>query len=399
MKQIVIIGGGQAGAMAAAALRAQRFTGGITLIGEEPEIPYERPPLSKAMLLSPTPQLQDILPASFYEENAIVLRRNTQVVAIDTLQHTVLLADGEELEWDQLLLATGAKARRLISLDALGDKSHTLRTAADARRLREALTANQRILIVGAGTIGLELAASAKQSGCEVTVIEQAAMVMGRNAPPPVRDYLMSLHQQHQVRLCLNAQIEHAALEQGNVVLTLQDGERLMGDAVIYGIGIEANDRLAIQAGLATANGIIVDDHCRTSVANIYAAGDVTLRRQGEQLVRLETWDNANQQALVAACAMLDQPLPPTVPVWFWTDQFDSNIQFIGAMQSEYWLVRGSVEAHSAIWFGWQEGRLVGAITLNQGREIRHLRRLIQQGSQIDERLLVDPQVALKSLI
>lgn len=365
MKQIVIIGGGQAGAMAAAALRAQRFTGGITLISEEPEIPYERPPLSKAMLLAPTPQLQDILPASFYEENAIVLRRNTQVVAIDTLQHSVLLADGEELEWDRLLLATGAKARRLASLDALGDKSHTLRTAADARRLRGALIANQRILIVGAGTIGLELAASAKQSGCEVTVIEQAAMVMGRNAPPPVRDYLMSLHQQHQVRLCLNAQIEHAALEQENVVLTLQDGERLIGDAVIYGVGIEANDRLAIQAGVATANGIIVDDHCRTSVANIYAAGDVTLRRQGEQLVRLETWDNANQQALVAACAMLEQPLPATVPVWFWTDQFDSNIQFIGAMQSEHWLVRGSVEAHNAIWFALQEGRLVGAITLN----------------------------------
>jgi len=399
MKQIVIIGGGQAGAMAAAALRAQRFTGGITLIGQEPEIPYERPPLSKAMLLSPTPQLQDILPASFYEENAIVLRRNTQVIAIDTLQHSVLLADGEELEWDRLLLATGAKARRLASLDALGDKSHTLRTAADARRLRGALIANQRILIVGAGTIGLELAASAKQSGCEVTVIEQAAMVMGRNAPPPVRDYLMSLHQQHQVRLCLNAQIEHAALEQENVVLTLQDGERLIGDAVIYGVGIEANDRLAIQAGLATANGIIVDDHCRTSVANIYAAGDVTLRRQGEQFVRLETWDNANQQALVAACAMLDQPLPATVPVWFWTDQFDSNIQFIGAMQSEHWLVRGSVEAHNAIWFALQEGRLVGAITLNQGREMRHLRRLIQQGNLVDEKLLTDPLVALKSLI
>ncbi|HFV9290586.1 TPA: 3-phenylpropionate/cinnamic acid dioxygenase ferredoxin--NAD(+) reductase subunit [Serratia fonticola] len=399
MKQIVIIGGGQAGAMAAAALRAQRFTGGITLICEEPEIPYERPPLSKAMLLSPTAQLQDILPASFYEENAIVLRRNTRVVAIDTLQHTVLLADGEELEWDRLLLATGAKARRLKSLDALGDKSHTLRTAADARRLRGVLTANQRILIVGAGTIGLELAASAKQSGCEVTVIEQAAMVMGRNAPPPVRDYLTGLHQQHQVRLCLNAQIEHVALEQENVVLTLQDGERLMGDAVIYGIGIEANDRLATQAGLATANGIIVDDHCRTSVANIYAAGDVTLRRQGDQLVRLETWDNANQQALVAACAMLDQPLPATVPVWFWTDQFDSNIQFIGAMQSEHWLVRGSVEAHNAIWFALQEGRLVGAITLNQGREMRHLRRLIQQGNPVDETLLTDPLVALKSLM
>lgn len=399
MKQIVIIGGGQAGAMAAAALRAQQFTGAITLISDEPEIPYERPPLSKAMLLSPIAQLQDILPASFYEENAIVLRRNARVVAIDTLQRTVVLADGEELEWDRLLLATGARARRLASLDALGDKSHTLRTAADASRLRSVLNAQQRILIVGAGTIGLELAASARQAGCEVTVIEQAPMVMGRNAPPPVRDYLMSLHQQHQVRLCLNAQIEHAALEQEKVVLTLQDGERLIGDAVIYGIGIEANDGLATQAGIATTNGIMVDDHCRTSVADIYAAGDVTLRLQGERLVRLETWDNANQQALVAACAMLDQPLPAAVPVWFWTDQYDSNIQFVGAMQSERWLVRGSGEAHSAIWFAMHEGRLVGAITLNQGREMRHLRKLIQQAGQVDETLLTDPQVALKSLI
>lgn len=399
MKQIVIIGGGQAGAMAAAALRAQQFSGSIALINAEPELPYERPPLSKDMLLSPSPQLQGILPAAFYAENNITLRRNTRVVAIDLAQNSVVLADGEELTWDKLLLATGAKARRLASLDALGEKSHTLRTAADARRLRSVLDASRQILIVGAGTIGLELAASATQRGCKVMVIEQAAMVMGRNAPPPVRDYLLNLHQQHQVRFCLNARIEHAAIEQDNVVLTLQSGERLVGDAVIYGVGIEANDRLAAQAGLATENGIIVDDCCRTSVANIYAAGDVTLRRQGEQLVRLETWDNANQQALVAACAMLDKPLPAPVPVWFWTDQFDSNIQFIGAMQSDRWLMRGNIAGHSAIWFALQDGRLSGAITLNQGREIRHLRKLIQQGIALDEKQLTDPQVALKSLL
>jgi len=399
MKQIVIIGGGQAGAMAAAALRAQQFTGSITLISEEPEIPYERPPLSKDMLLSPTPQLQDILPATFYEENRITLRSNSRVVAIDINQNSVVLADGEELAWDKLLLATGAKARRLAQLDALGEKSHTLRMAADARRLRSVLNENQQILIVGAGTIGMELAASATQRGCKVTVIEQAPIVMGRNAPPPVRDYLTSLHQHHQVRFCLNARIEHAAIEQDRVVLTLQSGERLTGDAVIYGIGIEANDQLATQAGLATDNGIIVDDRCRTSVAQIYAAGDVTLRRQGEQLVRLETWDNANQQALAAASAMLDKPLPAPVPVWFWTDQFDSNIQFVGAMQSERWLMRGNTEGHSAIWFALQNGKLIGAITLNQGREIRHLRKLIQQGVTVDEKQLVDPQVALKSLV
>ncbi|HEY4467620.1 MAG TPA: 3-phenylpropionate/cinnamic acid dioxygenase ferredoxin--NAD(+) reductase subunit [Klebsiella sp.] len=399
MKQIVIIGGGQAGAMAAAALRAQQFTGSITLISEESETPYERPPLSKAMLLSPTPQLQHILPESFYEENKIVLRRNTRAVAINIPQRRVVLADGEELEWDRLLLTTGAKARRLASLDALGDKSYTLRTAADARRLRAALAANPRVLIVGAGTIGLELAASARQRGCEVTIVEQASVVMGRNAPPPVRDYLTNLHQQQRVRLCLNAHIEQASLEHDCVVLTLQSGERLIGDTVIYGIGIEANDQLATQAGLATANGIIVDDYCRTSVADIYAAGDVTLRRQGEQLVRLETWDNANQQALAAACAMLDKPLPARVPVWFWSDQFDHNIQFIGAMDGERWLLRGSVEAHSAIWFALQDDRLIGAITLNQGREIRHLRKLIQQATPVDETLLTNPLVTLKSLL
>ncbi|SQI43704.1 3-phenylpropionate/cinnamic acid dioxygenase ferredoxin--NAD(+) reductase component [Leminorella richardii] len=399
MKQIVIIGGGQAGVMAAAALRAQQFAGTITVVSDEPDIPYERPPLSKDALLSPTPQLQGILPTSFYKENDIILRRSTRAVAINTQQRTVVLSDGEELKWDRLLLASGARARRLALLDALGDKSHTLRTAVDAGRLRTVLKANQRILIVGAGTIGLELAASARQCGCEVTVIEQASTVMGRNAPPPVREYLTKLHQQHQVRFCLNARIEQAALEQGNVVLTLQDGERLVGDAVIYGIGIEANDRLASQAGLATANGIIVDDRCRTSEADIYAAGDVTLQRRGEQLVRLETWDNANQQASVAACAMLDKPLPAAVPVWFWTDQFDSNIQFIGDMQNERWLMRGSADAHSAIWFAVRDGRLVGAITLNQGREMRHLRTLIQQAGQVDEKQLTDPLVALKSLI
>ena len=395
---IAIIGGGQAAAMAAASLRQLGFGGEIHLFSDEQQLPYERPPLSKAMLLDDNPQLQPVLAADWWLANNVQLHLGVTIRQLDRQAKTVVLADGQRYRWTKLLIATGAAARPLPMLDALGERCFTLRHAADAERLRPVLDAGKSLVIVGAGTIGLELAASATQRGCQVTVVELAPTVMGRNAPPPVRDYLIRRHQQAGVRLLLNSAIEH--VEAGEkVMLTLQSGEQLQADAVIYGIGIVANDALAHDAGLETANGIVVDARGMTSDPAIFAAGDVAITRQpDDSLHRIESWENANFQAQTAAAAMLNQPLPVATPGWFWSDQFNDNLQFVGEMQGENWICRGNPDERKAIWFQLRDGALVGAVALNQGREVRVLRKLIQSGKPLARDALTDERVALKSL-
>lgn len=397
-KTIAIVGGGQAAAMAAATLRQHGFDGELHLFSDEPHLPYERPPLSKAMLLDDTPQLQSVLNADWWRDNNVHLHLGVTVQTLGRQTHQLVLANGEVYPWDRLLIATGAAARPLPLLDKLGERCFTLRHAGDAARLRDALQPGRAIAIVGAGTIGLELAASATQRGCKVCVIELASTVMGRNAPAPIQRYLTARHQQAGVRLVLNNAIEQIC-DGESITLTLQSGEQLRADSVIYGIGIVANDRLAHEAELEVANGVVVDNACQTRDADIFAAGDVAvLSRADGTLQRCESWENANNQAQTAAAAMLGLPLPLLPPPWFWTDQFNDNLQFIGDMHGDSWLVRGNPDAHKAIWFNLQEGVIVGAVTLNQGREIRLLRKWIQQGKTPDITTLQDESVALKSL-
>lgn len=395
---IAIIGGGQAAAMAAAALRQRGFHGTLHLFSDEMHLPYERPPLSKAMLLDENPQLQPVLPANWWQDNNVQLHLGVTIRQLDRVSHTLTLTDGQTYRWTQLLFATGAAARPLPLLDALGERCLTLRHAGDAERLRQVLQPGKSLVIVGAGTIGLELAASATQRGCQVTVVEQAATVMGRNAPPPVRDYLLARHQQAGVRVLLNCAIEHAQAGE-RLLLTPQNGETLSADAVVYGIGIVANDALARDAGLETGNGIIVDSTCTTSDPAIFAAGDVALVRQPDgALRRVESWENANLQAQTAAASMLGQPLTAAAAGWFWTDQYRDNLQFVGDMQGDAWQLRGSPEQGKAIWFNLRDGALAGAVTLNNGREVRVLRKLIQSSRPVSADALCDETVALKSL-
>ena len=395
---IAIVGGGQAAAMAAAALRQQGFDGAIHLFSDEPHLPYERPPLSKAMLLDDAPQLQPVLSADWWRDNNVQLHLGVTVQTLGRETQTLELADGQTYPWDQLLIATGAAARPFPLLDTLGERSFTLRHAGDAARLRDALTPGQSIAIVGAGTIGLELAASATQRGCQVTVIERAAAVMGRNAPPAIQRYLAARHQQAGVHLLLNNAIEQVAGGE-RVTLMLQCGEQLQVDSVIYGIGIIANDGLAREAGLDVANGIIIDASCRTVDPNIFAAGDVAVQRSPDgTLQRCESWENANNQAQTAAAAMLGLTLPTLPPAWFWTDQFSDNLQFIGDMRGDSWVVRGSPDDGKAIWFNLQNEVIVGAVTLNQGREMRQLRKWIQAKKKPLLAALLDETVTLKSI-
>lgn len=397
----VIVGAGQAGAMAAAELRQNGFDGRVVLIGEEAHAPYERPPLSKDVLLQPETARCQLHPDGFYEERNIELRLGTRVNAIDVAAGHISLADGETLKFDKLLLATGARVRRLPLLDQLGDNVHTLRTLDDARALQSVLQPGRRIVLVGGGVIGLELASTAIDLGAHVTVIEQAPMVMGRCSPAIVNEHLCNVHRERGVVLHLGAALTHASRANGEIVMTLADGTGVTGDAVIYGIGVEPDTRLASAAGLRVDNGIVVDENCRTSHPAIYAAGDVARQwdaRKG-QYCRLETWENANRQAAAAANAMLGIESTEAGVPWFWTDQCGMNIQFAGDMAADEWIVRGQVDESRFMLFGVNDGELVGAITVNQGREMRSAKMLIDKRTRLAAEVWRDPQQSLRALL
>ncbi|RQH00599.1 3-phenylpropionate/cinnamic acid dioxygenase ferredoxin--NAD(+) reductase subunit [Paraburkholderia dinghuensis] len=401
---IAIVGAGQAGATAAAELRRQGYTGRVVLIGDEPHAPYERPPLSKDVLLQPDTARCAIHADDFYQQQSIELRLGVPVVGLDPHARTLALQDGTTIVFDKLLLATGARVRRLPMLDALGDGIHTLRTLDDARRLHAVLKPGRRVLLVGAGVIGLELASSAVDLGAEATVIEQAPRAMMRCSPPMLSEHLCDVHRARGVSLHLGVPIVSAAREGDEIVLTLQDGTRCAGDAVIYGIGVEPETTLARMAGLDIDNGIVVDAQCRTSHPDIYAAGDAACRRAPNgRAVREETWENANRQAVTAARAMLaldpeSEPESADAP-WFWTDQCGLNIQFAGDMAAPEWLARGSLAAPPCVLFGLDgDGAVVGAITVNQGRDMRSAKALIGKRARIAREVLVDATRNLRDL-
>lgn len=397
----VIVGAGQAGAMAAAELRQQGFTGQLILIGAEPHLPYERPPLSKDALLQPDSTRCQIFADTFYPQQAITLKLGVSVQAIDPAAHQLQLSDGSTQAFDKLLLTPGATVRRLPLLDQLGDDVYTLRSLDDAQRLRAALRPGQRVLLVGGGVIGMELASSACELGVHASVIECSPSIMARCAPPPLRDYLTEVHRQRGVAVHLGQPLvaaqRHAS---GDITLTLADGRQLTGDAVVYGIGVIPDTTLAEQAGLAVAQGIVIDASSRTSHPDIYAAGDACCQidpASGQHL-RRETWESAKNQAVAAAHAMLGLPLPAVDVPWFWTDQCGLNIQFAGDMQAPEWGVRGELAQGQAVLFGLNDGVLTGAITVNQGREMRSARQLIAKQARLPHAVLQDPAQSLRNL-
>jgi 3-phenylpropionate/trans-cinnamate dioxygenase ferredoxin reductase subunit len=405
----VIVGAGQAGAMAAAELRQNGFEGRVVLIGDEPHAPYERPPLSKDVLLQPQTARCQLFPDGFYEERNIELRLGARVSAIDIAASAIALADGETLPFDRLLLATGARVRRLPMLDQLGDDVYTLRTLDDARAVRSVLQPGRRVVLVGGGVIGLELASSAIDLGAHVTVIEQAPTVMGRCSPGILNEYLCDVHRKRGVVLHLGAALTHACRENGEIVLTLADGTRVCGDAVIYGIGVEPDTRLASAAGLDVDNGILIDEDCRTSHPAIYAAGDAANQwdRVTRRFLRRETWEGAKNQAIAAARAMMEigssetsqlSPLYEGGVPWFWTDQCGMNIQFAGDMSAAEWIVRGQMDESRFTLFGLNDGELVAAITVNRAREMRSAKALIDKRARLAPDVWRDPQQSLRAL-
>ncbi len=402
---IVIVGAGHAGGSAAIFLRQYGWQGPITLIGEEPLAPYQRPPLSKAWLKGEADAASLALkPASFYPEHGIALRLATRVASIDRAAKQIRLVDGEVLGYDHAILALGSRARRL-DLPGL-DLANVLelRTAADADLLKAALGPGRHLAVVGGGYIGLEAAASARALGATATIIEREARVLARVACVPLSDFFQAYHRAQGVAIELDAKVEAIEGEAGAVRgVRLGDGRLIPCDAALIGVGGVANDDLARAAGLDCDNGIIVDGSARTSDPAIYAIGDCTRRPMPlyDRRWRLESVPNALEQAKQAASSLTGKPAPaPEVP-WFWSDQYDIKLQIAGvAFDASRLVLRGDPAAASFAAFHLAaDGRLLVVEAVNAPAEFMAGRMMIGRRMMVDPDRLADPAVPMKTLL
>jgi 3-phenylpropionate/trans-cinnamate dioxygenase ferredoxin reductase subunit len=386
-RRTVIVGAGQAGARTAAALRKLDNTADITLLGEEQDLPYERPPLSKEVLNGGSPSKATLFPRTWYEEHRIALRTGVHVTGFDWRAKQISLAHGESLAYDDLVLATGVRPRPLIVPGATLDGVLTLRTIGDSTNLSARLTAGANVVVIGGGFLGLEIAATAIARHCAVTVLESSSTLLPRIFAGFLGQYLSDLHRTHQVDVRTGATV--AALEGDTVVhaVRLGDGTLLAADVVVVAIGALANDELARAAGTECADGILVDAQARTSLPSVYAVGDVTRQRAhrlGES-VRVESWENAELQAQIAASTIGGIAPAAAAAPWFWTDQYDCNIQMLGGRHADDIVVmRGDVTAPSWCAFFVADSTIRGAVLMNAGRERRNVKRLIDTQQRID---------------
>ncbi|GGX79072.1 NAD(P)/FAD-dependent oxidoreductase [Vogesella alkaliphila] len=404
---IIIVGAGHAGGRAALALREQGYAGHLLLIGDEPHLPYERPALSKQLLLDSQPaDACHIGSAEQYQAQAIERLAGVRVAAIQPQARRIRLHDGRELDYHRLLLATGGRARHasLPGADLAGVQ--LLRTLDDAAALQPRLQAGQRLLVVGGGFIGLEVAASARQLGCAVTVLEAGDRLAARALPPLISEKLLALHRARGVEVRLGCQIAAFRGDGSVSAVALADGELLACDTVLVGIGIQPNTELAAAAGLAVGNGIRVDARLRTSDAHIYAVGDVCEFPcpVSGQPQRLETWRNAEEQGRHVARSLLGADDAYAALPWFWSDQFDHSLQLAGQLQAAANCVTRALPDDGVLLFYLDAAeRLQGACGWGAGnsiaRDIKLAEMLIRSGKALPAAALADPASSLKSLL
>jgi NADPH-dependent 2,4-dienoyl-CoA reductase/sulfur reductase-like enzyme len=397
----IVVGAGQAGGWAAISMRRAGFAGRILLIGDEPWRPYERPPLSKAMLAAdPEPPVLFFHDESLYGELNIELMPGTPVEEIDPAAHRIRLRDGNLLAYDRLLLATGGRARPLTVPG--GRLVHLLRTLEDARAIRSRLASAKHVVCIGAGVIGLEIASSARTRGCAVTVLEAASSAMGRSVSPEGARFLEGLHRAAGVELRFGVVIEAIeAAAHGGARVVCRDGT-LDADLVVAGIGMERNVEMAGRAGLSIEGGILVDELGRTSEADIFAAGDVTalLHPLYGRRLRLESWRHAQNHGIAVGRAAAGDPTPYDDIPWFWTDQHGVNLQITGLpADAARTVVRIDQSPAFCVVHLAADDSVVGVTAANSPRDIRAGTALIKSGKPIDPVLLADPSVPLQRLL
>ncbi|QKV18839.1 NAD(P)/FAD-dependent oxidoreductase [Oricola thermophila] len=401
MPHTVIIGGSHAGVAAAAALRQHNAEMDITIVCAENELPYQRPPLSKAYMSGEMSlDRLRLRPAEWYDENRIALRLGDSATSIDRGTQHVHLASGERLNYDALVLATGGDARRLAT-EMGGNLANirVMRTLADADGLMELMKPGRKLVVIGGGYIGLEAAAEAAKKGLDVTVIEAAERILNRVACKETADAFRALHAAHGVTILENTRIERLIGSGGNATaIRLADGQVLPLDLAIVGIGITPNVELAEAAGLEVAAGVVVDDHGRTSDPSIYAAGDCTVLPFDNMPTRLESVQNAHDQAAVVAaniCGM-DKTYRPNP--WFWSDQYDMKLQIAGLNRGyDSVVVRPGKRDGSVSHFYFRQGRFIAVDCLNDAATYAMCRKFLDAGAEITPYQIADPEFDLRA--
>jgi NADPH-dependent 2,4-dienoyl-CoA reductase/sulfur reductase-like enzyme len=399
---VVIVGSGQAGGRAAEALRLGGHAGPITMIGDESHLPYERPALSKGFLHDASlEQIAWVRPAVWYTQSGITLLRGRTAVRIDRAHGAVELDDRSRVAYHTLILTTGTHARPLVLEGSDHPRVSYLRTIEDSQRLQRCLVAEARIVVIGAGFIGMEVAAAARSRGCAVTVLELADVPMARGIPPLLGAVYADLHRAHGVDVRTSIRVRRITDENGRALVHTESGEAFLADAVVVGIGVVPNVDLAQTAGLHIDNGLVVDEYGRTTDSRIYAAGDVTSHFNPllGRRVRLESWQNAQNQAIAVARNIQGAAKPYAEVPWFWSDQFDWNLQIAGIAQAGDEVVqRGVVGRGPAVFFYLRDGKLAAAIGINSARDVRFGKEIIAVGGAASAAELADASVSLASI-
>jgi 3-phenylpropionate/trans-cinnamate dioxygenase ferredoxin reductase subunit len=404
---IVIVGGGHGGSQAAASLRSDGYAGPLTLVTAETDVPYQRPPLSKAFLKDPAHDLLPLRPESFYAKNSVALRLAAEAVSIDMQERSLVLADDKRLEFDRLLLATGSTPRlpAVEGADLAG--VFTLRRADDARWLRPALHSANDVVVIGGGFIGLEIAATARLLGKTVTILEAVDRLMGRVVAPAISRHFLALHRGWGSDVRLNTPVGRIVGESDKVVaVETATGDRIPADIAVVGIGVTPNVELARGAGASIdagrIGGILVDDHMRTSVPEILAVGDCVAFDHWElkRRVRLESVQNAVDQAKTASATLVGKAEPYRAVPWFWSDQGDVKLQMVGlSTDATASYVRGNPDDGSFSVFHYAGERLVAIDSVNRAADHVLGRRMIGAGISPLPEVVSDMGADLKALL
>ena len=392
--RVVIVGAGQAGGRAAEALRAAGHVGPITLIGEEAHLPYERPQLSKSILLDSEPNPAFIRTQNDWAELDVTLSTSSRVVAADIDRREIGLADGRAFAFDQLLLATGTHPRRMPEVENGPLPVSYLRCIDDALALRRALQPGKNVVLVGGGVIGLEVASAAVARGCNVVVLEKATTLLPQAGSPALSRYARELHVTRGATIMCGVSVKRATVG----AIELEDGTLIPADMVLVGIGVEASVDLAHQLGLSTLHGIKVDTSGATAIDGVHAAGDVAEQwsRCHDRWMRLENWANAQNQAIATAKNMAGEATVHEAPPWFWSDQYDSNIQIVGHPGGGDEIVRGDVAGGRFTTLSIRDNEVVGGIVVNAARDMSVLRRLVASRKAVCRSDLENPNFELK---